>query len=185
MLNQPSIKSLKYKFTRIWCGHNTWQVLDETRLFFGQRLGYNDFTNRGPRRFPIADLGELIEDVRQNNFWDSVTMPMQYNNQENINTWGNHHGKIQGVNMQANGVFPGTVQMSTILDPYSTQARKGMQNLQGKGWQAQKPEHRHPVVVKFMAKLLQKYCTPYFSKVLIHRKQNNEIFNKIWGKLTW
>ena len=56
VLNQPSIKAANSKFTRIPCAHITWQVLEETRLFFDQRLGPNDFTNRGPRRSPKADL---------------------------------------------------------------------------------------------------------------------------------
>ena len=73
--------------------------------FFYQRPGANNFTNWGPRRFPTADLGGLIEDVRQNKFLDSVTIPRQWNHQENINTWGTHQGKIQGVCMQANGVY--------------------------------------------------------------------------------
>ena len=86
--------------------------------------------------------------------------------------------------MQATGVFPGNSQRHTSLDPYSTQARRGIQNLQEKGWQTQNPEHRHQALVKFMAKLLQKYPTPYFEKLLIRRKQDNKIFSKIWGKLT-
>ena len=64
-------------------------------MFFDQRMGTNDFTNRGPRRFPTADLGGLIEDVRRNKLLDSVTIPRQWNNQENINTWGTHQGKSQ------------------------------------------------------------------------------------------
>ena len=56
VLNHPYIKAVKSKFTRIRCAHITWQVLEETRLFFDQRLGPNDFTNRGTRRFPTADL---------------------------------------------------------------------------------------------------------------------------------
>ena len=71
-----------------------------------------------PRIFPTADLGVLIEDVRRNKFLDSVTIPRQWNNQENVNTWATHHGEIQGGNMQANGVFPVAVQKQTILDPY-------------------------------------------------------------------
>ena len=63
VLNNPSIKSVKSKFTRIRCSQVTWQVLEETRLFFDQRLGPNNFTNRGPRIFPTADLGVLIKDV--------------------------------------------------------------------------------------------------------------------------
>ena len=114
LLNHPSIKSVKSKFTGIWCDHITWQVLEETRLFFGQRLGPNDFTNRGPRRFPTADLGGLIEDVSQNKFLDTVTIPRQCNHQENINTWGTHQGKSQGGDMQANGVYSGNVQRPTI-----------------------------------------------------------------------
>ena len=54
--NHPSIKAVNSKFTRIRCAHITWQVLEETRLFFDQRLGPNDFTNMGPRRSPTADL---------------------------------------------------------------------------------------------------------------------------------
>ena len=42
VLNHPYTKSVKSKFTRIWCAHITWQVLEETRLFFDQRLGPND-----------------------------------------------------------------------------------------------------------------------------------------------
>ena len=69
VLNHPSIKLVKSKFTRIWCSQITRQLLEEARLFFNQRLITNYFTNRGPR-FPTADLGGLIEDVRQNKFLD-------------------------------------------------------------------------------------------------------------------
>ena len=91
------------------------------------------------RRSPIADLGGSIEDERRNKLLDSVTMPRKWNNQENVNTWGTNHSKIQGGNMQTNGGFPGTVQRPTSLDPYSTQARKIIQNTKVKGWQAQNP----------------------------------------------
>ena len=114
---------------------------------------------------------------------DSVTIPMQWNNQYNINTWGTHQGKSQGGNIQAIGVFSGNVQSPTSLDPYSTQVRKGIQHLQGKGWQTQNPEHRHPVLVKFMAKILQKYSTPYFEKVLVSRNRTTKDLPKYGGKL--
>ena len=129
LLNQPYIKAVKSKFTKIRCAHITWKLLEETRLFFDQRLGPNDFTNRGPRRFSTANLGGLIEDVRRNKFLDSVTMSRQWKNKENINTWETHQGKIWGGNMKVTGVFPDNVQRPTSLDPYSTQARKGIQNL--------------------------------------------------------
>ena len=73
----PLYQIIEVKKSRIRCAHITWQVLEETRLFFDQRLGPNDFTNRVPRRFPTVDLGVLIEYVRQNKFLDSVTMPRQ------------------------------------------------------------------------------------------------------------
>ena len=60
VLKHPSIKAVKSKFTRIRCAHITWKVLEERRLFFDHWLGPNDFTNRGPRIFPTADLGGLI-----------------------------------------------------------------------------------------------------------------------------
>ena len=136
-MNHPSRKAAKTKFTRIRCAHTTWQVLEETILFFDQRLGPNDITNRVPIIVPTDDLGGLIEDVRQNKLLYLVKMPMKWNNQERVNTWETHHGKIKGRNMQANGIFYGTVQIPTGLDPYSTQARKGIKNTQGKVWQAQ------------------------------------------------
>ena len=70
VLNHPSIKAVKSKFTSIRCARITWQVLEETILFLDQRLGPNDFTNRVPRRFPTSDLGGLIEDVRRNKLLD-------------------------------------------------------------------------------------------------------------------
>ena len=85
--------------------------------------------------------------------------------------------------MQANGVYSGNVQRPTSLDPYSTQARKGIQNLQGKVWQTQNPEHRHPVLVKFMAKFLQKYSTPYFEKLLVVGNKTTKDLSKLWGNL--
>ena len=135
VLNYPSIKAVKSKFTRIRCVHITCQVLEETRLFFDQWLGPNYFTNRGPIIFLTADSGGLIEDVRRNKFLGSVTIPRQWNNQENVDTWETNHGKIQGGGgMQANEGFPGTVKIPTGLYPYSTQAIKRIQNPRGKGW---------------------------------------------------
>ena len=64
VLNHPSIKAVMSKFTRIWSAHITWQVLEETRLFFNQQLGPNYLQIGGPRRFPKAELGRLIDDVR-------------------------------------------------------------------------------------------------------------------------
>ena len=85
--------------------------------------------------------------------------------------------------MQANGVFSGNVQRPTSLYPYSTRARKGMQNSPGKGCQTQNPEHRHPVLVKFMAKFLQKYSPPYFVKVLVAGNRTTKDFPKYRGNL--
>ena len=85
--------------------------------------------------------------------------------------------------MQANGFFPGSVQRPTGLDPYPTQAKKGIKNPQGKGWQAKNPEHRHPVLIKFMARFLQKYATPYFAKLLISGNKTVRDLPKYGGNL--
>ena len=85
--------------------------------------------------------------------------------------------------MQPNGVYSGNVQRPTGLESYATQARKGIKNLQGKGCQAQNPEHRHPVLVKFMAKFLQKYSTPYFAKVLVTGNKKTKDLPKYGGNL--
>ena len=85
--------------------------------------------------------------------------------------------------MQANGVYSGNVQSTTSLDTYSTQARKGIQNLQGKGWNKQSTEQRHPVLVKFIAKFLQKHSTPYFAKLLAAGNKTTKDFPKYGGNL--
>ena len=110
-------------------------------------------------------------------------MPREWNNQENVNTWATHHGKIQGGNMQANGGFTGTIQRPTSLDPYSKLTRKGMQNSQEKIWKSQNPEHRYPVLIKFMARFLQKDSTPYFEKVLITGNKRVKNLQKYGGHL--
>ena len=74
VLNHPSIKVVKSKFTCVWCAKITWQLLEETRIFFYQRLGTNDFTNKGPRISPTADLVGLIKDVQHNKLLDYVIM---------------------------------------------------------------------------------------------------------------
>ena len=110
-------------------------------------------------------------------------MPRQWNYQENVKTWSTQHIKIKGVNMQAHGVFPGTAQRPTSLDPYSTKERKGIQKSQGKVRQAQNPEQLHPVLIKIMARFLQKYATPYFAKVLIAGNKTVKDLPKYGGKL--
>ena len=119
-------------------------------------------------------MGGLIEVVRQNKLLDSVTIPRQWNHQENINTWGTHQGNIRGGDMQTNGVYSGNIRRPTILYPYSTQAIKGIQNLQGKVRQTQNLEHRYPVLVNCLAEFLQKYSTPYFAKVLVARNKGTK-----------
>ena len=63
---------------------------------FWSTAGKKRFTNRGTRSFPRVDLVGLIEDVRRNKFLNSVTMPRQWDHQDNINTRVTHQGKIQG-----------------------------------------------------------------------------------------
>ena len=87
--------------------------------------------------------------------------------------------------MQANEVFPGAVQRPTGPDPYSTQAGNGTryQIPKGKGWQGPNPEHCYPVLIKFMARFLQKYITHYFAKVLIAGNKTVRDLPKYGGKL--
>ena len=47
----------------------------------------------------------------------------------------------------------------------------------------QNPEHRHPVLIKFMARFLQKYATPYFAKVLIAGNKTMRDLPKYEGNL--
>ena len=66
-------------------------------MFFAQLLGRDNFVNGGLRRFPMAELKVLIDDVRRNNPLDSVTFlgrwnfnnkgKFSYNNQGSTNTW--------------------------------------------------------------------------------------------------
>ena len=96
---------------------------------------------------------------------------------------GNLPGQESGVEYASNWGFPGNVQKPTSLDPYSTQARKWIQKLQGKGWQTQNTEYLHPVLVKFMAKLLRKYSILYLEKVLVAGNKTMKYFPKFGGDL--
>ena len=59
-----------------------------------------------------------------------------------------------------------------------------MQTSQGKGWQVQNSEHSHPVLVKFMSKLLQKYSTHYLAKVLVAGNKTIKDLPKYWETYT-
>ena len=96
---------------------------------------------------------------------------------------GNPPGQELGGEYASNWGFSGNVQRSASLDHYSKQARKGMQNPQGKVWQTQNPEHRHPVLVKLMPRLLQKYSRPYFAKVMVTANKTTKDLPKYGGKL--
>ena len=96
---------------------------------------------------------------------------------------GNPPGQDSGVEYASNWNFSGNVQRPTSLDPYSTQARKGMHNLQWKGWTTQNTEHLHLVLVKFMAKFLQKHSTLYFTKVLVAGNKTTKYLPKYGGNL--
>ena len=165
-MNHPSLKAVKSKSTRIKCAHITWKVLEEMRIFFDQRLGPNDLTNKGPRRLTSAGSGVFIGYVWRNKLLDLVTMPRHWNNKDTGENWATHQSKGRRSNMQEHGVLPGAVQMTTGPKPYSPPAgdRTRYKTPQGKGWQAPNPEHRHLMFIKFMVRLLQKYPTPFFQK---------------------
>ena len=70
--------------------------------------------------------------------------------------------------------------MSTSSDTLNS---TGSQTTQGRVWQAPSPEHFHLVFIKFMAKFLQKFATPYFLKVLIVSNKTMRDLPKFWGNL--
>ena len=185
MLNHPSLKAFKSNPTRVRCSQITWQVLEETRLFFRQLLGTNDFTNKGPRIFSTSDLGGLIKDLRCSNFLDSVTIPKQCNNKDRGVKCSTLHGNGQGASSQANGAFSGAVPILRGPDPYSQPSGNvtGAQTPQGRGWQAPILEHCHPVFIKFMARFLQKYSTPYLEKLLISVNKTVRDLPKFGGNI--
>ena len=139
----------------------------------------------GTNKIPHSWFRRINRRCKTKKFLDSVTIPRQWNNQENINTWVTHQGKIQGGNIQATGVFPGNVQRPKSLDPYSTQTRKAIKILQGKGRKTQKyrtpSSSDHQIYGKFPAKIFN----TLFRKRTGRKKQDNKWFAKIWGKLIW
>ena len=84
----------------------------------------------------MADLGNLIEDVWFKKFLGSVTIPRQWNNQENGDNWITHYGKGHEGNIQANGVFSSAFTTPKVPDPYSLPTGNGTvdQTAEGKGW---------------------------------------------------
>ena len=89
--------------------------------------------------------------------------------------------------MLANGVFSDAVPMPKGSYPYSPPNGNGTRDKipNSKGWQLPNPEHRHIVFIKFMAKFLQKYATPYFTKVLMAGNKTVRDFPKYGGNLQW
>jgi len=166
VVNHPSIKAVKSTFGKVRCAQITWQILEETRQFFGMRLGPNDFTNGGPGLYPTVELGGLIEDVRRNRPLESVTLPRQWKFQEN--SFGSNMALGQGSNHNHNA-FGGNQHRPQGQDPFSPPVSSGQATkpLQGKGWVPPSPDPRHPFFINFMGKFLQRYGTPYFTKVLI------------------
>ena len=133
ILDTEEVIENRSKFTPLCSEQVTWQVLEETRFFFVQRFGPDDFVNGGPQRFPMAELTVLIDDVRHNKPLDSVTIPGRWNfkhdgkfgytDQGGTNTW---KGKqCYGSNIQTNarkfgGEFRGAATTQRGPDPYIT-----------------------------------------------------------------
>ena len=117
----------------------------------------------------MSDLLGLIQDVQLNKLLDYVTMLSQWNTQDRGHNWSTHHVKGQGDSSQSNGVFSGAVPISRGLDHYAQPSVNltRAQTPQGMVCQELFLEHSHPFFIKFMARFLQKYLTPYFAKVLI------------------
>ena len=64
------------------------------------------------------------------------------------------------------GLFRYCAKSNKFIPLFNT-SKKGNSKSTREKWQAQNLEHRHPVLIKFTARFLQKYATPYFAKVLI------------------
>ena len=161
--------------------------MEETSLFSDQRLGPNDFTNKVPRIFPTADLGGLIKDVRRNKFLDSVIMPRQWNNQENVNTWGTHQGKIQGGGggYARKWGFSRQRPKAKTFRPLFNTGKKGNTKFTREVVSGAKPRTPPSSARQIYDKVPAKIFHTLFRKVIVRRKQDNDIFVKIWGKLTW
>ena len=160
--------------------------MEETRFFFDQRLGPNDFTNRGPRIFPTADLGGLIKDIRQNKLLDSFTMPRQWNNRDSLKTWATHHGSIQGGGGYASKwIFFGCRPKSNGSRPLLNTGKKGnkrskptREGTSGKKYRTP-PSSAHQIY----GKVPEKYATHYFVKLLIAGNKTMRDLPKYGGNL--
>ena len=165
------------KFTPLRCAQVIWQVLEEIRLFFEQRLGPDYFVNGGTHRFPMVDMEGLIDDVCCNNPLNLVTLlgrwhfkhdgKFGYNNQGVTNTWQRkqyHRSKIPTNTGQFEGGCRGVSTTSSGPDLYITtfgviqQLHKsgGIQR-KGSGWQQLTPDPRHPNFSHFIKCFLQRF----------------------------
>ena len=130
------------------------------------RLGPNDFANGWPVLYPSVELGGLNKDVRRNRPMESFTLPCQWKFQKNA--FGSNMALGQGSNHN-NNAFGGYQHRRQGPDPLSPPVSSGQatKSLQGKGWVPPNPDPRHLFFINFMGKFLQRYGTPYFTKVLI------------------
>ena len=117
-----------------------------------------------------------------NKILDSVAMPRQWNNQENVNTWVTHHGNIQRGNIQANGIFRDLPKSNEYRPLFKTR-KKGDSEFTRGGMAGAKPitppSSAHQIHGKVTAKILH----TVFCKIINRRKQDSEIFKKYWGHL--
>ena len=155
-------------------------------MFFAQRLGPDDFVNGGPRKFPMAELKGLIDDVRQNNPLDSVTITGRwYFNNEGIFGYNKNGTITHGLGSKATGQRsqqiqdnlgedlgaqspppkgpdPCTTTSGVILQNFLSGGRQG----QGSGCQSLTPDPLHPTFHYIMNRFLHSFVGLYLMKVL-------------------
>ena len=112
-------------------------------------------------------------------------MPRQCNKQDNMNTWGTHQGKIQGGGYASKWGFSRQRPKENKFTPLFNTSKKGNAKFTRGGVADTKPRTLPSIARQIYDKVPAKIFHTLFRKVIVRRKQDNEIFVKIWGKLTW
>ena len=150
------------KFTRAKCAQLTWQLLEESRFFFSQRLMADDFENGGPYSYPMSEMGSLFDEVRRHKNLIVDTLPRQWVFEEANGHRGgvrNFHKPPPGGGGHRGGKLrhtPQNVSPPPGIDPYAVSRQ----------WESPSPDHRHPLLSTFMQPHLEKYNMVHLGKLL-------------------
>ena len=106
-------------------------------------------------------------------------MPRQWNDQDNVNTWGTHHGKLQGGEYASQWVLLRHHSKDIQFRPLLKTSKKGNAKSTMEGMAYEKPRTTPSGACQIYGRVPAKIFHTLFRKRIGRGKQDNERFSKI------